>query len=267
MSILKYLLLGLVQGIAEALPISSSGHLLIVQHLLNFKDIDYSTIATITNFGSLIAVILVFWNDIKELIAYFFKYLKTKNKIYKDDYNYCWMIVLGCIPAGLVGLIVAKLDLLEKIEGNVKIVGASLIFTSIMLFLVRKKRGKKTDEDIKKKEALTVGFMQILGVFPGISRSGSTISGGLFSGLSRDAAFKYSFILYIPMSIAATGLELLDIHIEKGLIVSYLLAAVVACIFTFFTIKWFKKIFNKGRLAYFSIYLFIVGLLVVLFLK
>ena len=115
MELLKYLLLGLVQGIAEALPISSSGHLMIVKNLFNMN-VDYDMIATITNFGSLIAVIVVFWSDIKELIVDFFKYLKTKNKIYKDNYNYCWMIVLGCIPAGIMGLVVKKLDLLEKMD-------------------------------------------------------------------------------------------------------------------------------------------------------
>ena len=265
MELLKYLLLGLVQGVAEALPISSSGHLMIVKNLIDLK-VDYDTISTVTNFGSLLAVICVFWSDIKELIVDFFKYLKTKNKIYKDNYNYCWMIVLGCIPAGLMGLVVKKLDLLDSLENNIKVVGASLLFTSIMLFLVRKKRGKKDDENVTKKEAITVGLFQVLGVFPGISRSGSTISGGLFSGLKRDAAFKYSFMLYIPLSLAATGLELLDVKIEKGLIVNYALAMVVAFIFTFFTIRWYKKVFNKGRLAYFSIYLFIVGLLVLLFL-
>ena len=115
MELLKYLLLGLVQGIAEALPISSSGHLMIVKNLFNMN-VDYDMIATITNFGSLLAVIVVFWSDIKELIVDFFKYLKTKNKIYKDNYNYCWMIVLGCIPAGIMGLVVKKLDLLESLE-------------------------------------------------------------------------------------------------------------------------------------------------------
>ena len=266
MELLKYLLLGLVQGIAEALPISSSGHLMIVKDLFNMN-VDYDMIATITNFGSLIAVIVVFWSDIKELIVDFFKYLKTKNKIYKDNYNYCWMIVLGCIPAGIMGLVVKKLDLLESLENNIKVVGASLLFTSVMLFCVRKKRGKKKDEDVKKKEAITVGLFQVLGVFPGISRSGSTITGGLTSGLSRDTAFKYSFMLYIPLSLAATGLELLDLHIEKGLIVYYVIAAAVAFTFTLITIKWYRKVFNKGRLAYFSIYLFIVGLLVLIFLK
>ena len=111
-----------------------------------------------------------------------------------------------------------------------------------------------------------MGFFQILGLFPGISRSGSTIVGGMFSGLKRDTAFKYSFMLYIPMSVAAMALEIGDLNIKKSLILNYALAVIVAAIVTFLVTKWFRKIVNEGRLIYFSIYCFIVGILVVIFL-
>ena len=104
MLLLKYILLGFIQGVTEALPISSSGHLLIFKTLLNV-DVDFDTLAIITNAGSLLAVVIIFWKDIIELINSFFKYLKTKDSKYKTDYNYCWLIVLGCIPAGIIGLI------------------------------------------------------------------------------------------------------------------------------------------------------------------
>ncbi len=265
MEILKYLLLGIVQGLTETIPVSSSGHLMILKSLMNVN-VDFDTIAILTNFGSLIAIVILFWKDIVELIKSFFKYLKTKESKYKSNYNYCWMIVLGCIPAGLMGLVVSKLDLFAKIENNIKIVGLSLIITAILLFIIRNFKGKKDDEKIGVKEALTVGCMQIIGLFPGISRSGSTIVGGMFAGLKRDTAFKYSFMLYMPLSLAALVLELTDLHIESSLIFPYILSVIVAGIVTLLVTKWFRKIVNNGKLIYFSIYCFVVGLLVILFL-
>ena len=261
MEILKYLLLGIVQGLTETIPVSSSGHLMILKSLLDVN-VDFDTIAILTNFGSLIAIIILFWNDIVELIKSFFLYLKKKESKYKDNYKYCWMIVLGCIPAGLMGLVVSKLELFAKIENNIKIVGLSLIITAILLFIIRNFKGKS----IGVKEALTVGCMQIIGLFPGISRSGSTIVGGMFAGLKRDTAFKYSFMLYMPLSFAALALELSDLHIESSLILPYVLSVIVAEIVTLLVTKWFRKIVNNGKLIYFSIYCFVVGLLVILFL-
>ena len=265
MEILKYLLLAVVQGLTETIPVSSSGHLMIIKKLISL-DVDFNTIAILTNFGSLIAILIIFWKDIVSLINSFFKYLSTKETKYKSEYKYCWMIVLGCIPAGLCGLIVSKLELFANIENNIKIVGLSLIITAILLFIIRNFKGKKDDKDIGVKEALTVGCFQILGLFPGISRSGSTIVGGMSGGLKRDTAFKYSFMLYIPMSIAAMGLELFDIEFNSSLILPYAISIIVSCIVTLLVTKWFRKIVNEGKLIYFSIYCLIVGLLVILFL-
>ena len=266
MTLLKYVFLGFIQGLTETIPVSSSGHLMIFKKILNLN-VDFDTIAILTNFGSLIAIIIFFWKDIRKLIVSFFKYLKTKENSLKEDYKYCWMVVLGCIPAGLAGLLVSKLDLFYKIENNIKIVGISLIITSILLFIVKDFNGKKTDEKIGVKESLTVGFFQILGLFPGISRSGSTLVGGMSTGLKRDTAFKYSFMLYIPMSIAAMAFELKDIEIDQSLIFYYLISITVAAIVTYIVIKWFRKIVSNGKLIYFSLYCFIVGLLIIFFLK
>ena len=265
MEMLKYIILGLIQGLTETIPVSSSGHLMILKRLMDMN-VDFDTIAILTNFGSLIAIVILFWNDLVKLVKNFFIYLFKKDKSAKTDYKYCWMIVLGCIPAGLMGLVVSKLELFAKIENNIKIVGLSLIITSILLFIVRNFKGKKSDNEIGVREALTVGAFQIMGLFPGISRSGSTIVGGMSSGLKRDTAFKYSFMLYIPMSIAATGLELTSIDLHSDLIIYYAVSILVSTIVTLLVTKWFRKIVNNGKLIYFSIYCLIVGLLVILFL-
>ena len=265
MEFLKYIFLGLVQGLTETIPVSSSGHLMILKRLLEVN-VDFDTISILTNFGSLIAIMILFRKDIFKLIKGFFVYLFKKEKQYKDEFKYCWMIVIGCIPAVVLGLLVSAFDVFEKIENNIKIVGISLIITSILLFIVRNFKGKKDDSKLGIKEALTVGCFQILGLFPGISRSGSTIVGGMSAGLKRDTAFKYSFMLYMPISVAATILELFDLNIDSSLIFHYISAIFVSCVMTLLVTKWFRNIVNNGKLIYFSIYCFTVGLLVVLFL-
>ena len=264
-NLLKYLFLGFVQGMTETIPVSSSGHLMIFKNLLNLN-IDFDTLAILTNFGSLIAIIILFRKDIIELIEGFIKYSTTKNKKYKSKFNYCWLIVIGCIPAGLMGLVISKLDIFDAIDNNVKIVGVSLLVTALLLFLIRNFKGQKTDEKLTVKDALVIGCFQILGLFPGISRSGSTIVGGMFSKLKRDTAFKYSFMLYIPMSVAAMALEVSDLNIKSGLMFNYILAVIIAGVVTFLVTKWFRKIVNEGKLIYFSIYCAIVGLLVIIFM-
>ena len=265
MELLKYIFLGIIQGLTETIPVSSSGHLMIFKRLMDVN-VDFDTIAVLTNFGSLVAIIILFWDDIVKIIKNFFIYIKTKDKKSKSDYKYAWMIVLGCIPAGMIGVFVSYFDIFEKIENNVKIVGVSLIITAILLFVIRNFKGKKDDSKIGIKEALTVGCFQILGLFPGISRSGSTIVGGMTQGLKRDTAFKYSFMLYIPMSIAAMVLEIFDLNIEPSLILHYICSIVVSLVVTLLVTKWFRKIVNNGKLIYFSIYCFIVGLLVLILL-
>ena len=266
MELLKYLFLGFIQGLTETIPVSSSGHLMIFKNIMDVQ-VDFDTIAILTNFGSLIAIIILFWSDIVKIVKGFFKYLFSKDSNSKKDFKYAWMIVLGCIPAGIAGLLVSKFKLFDKIENNIKIVGISLIITSILLFIIRNFKGKKDDEKIGVKEALTVGCFQILGLFPGISRSGSTIVGGMTQGLKRDTAFKYSFMLYIPMSLAAMALEVKDLVLDKGLILYYVLSVIVSLIVTLLVTKWFRKIVNNGKLIYFSIYCFVVGTLVLIFLK
>ncbi|MBQ9318248.1 MAG: UDP pyrophosphate phosphatase [Bacilli bacterium] len=265
-NILKYIFLGFVQGMTETIPVSSSGHLMIFKKIIDLK-IDFDTIAILTNFGSLIAIIILFRKDLKKLIISFFKYLSTKDEKYKDGYKYCWLIVIGCIPAGIAGLLVSKFDVLDKIDNNVKIVGLSLIITASLLFMIRNFKGKKNDCEITFKDAIVIGMFQIIGLFPGISRSGSTIVGGMTRKLKRDTAFKYSFMLYIPMSIAAMALEITDLNISSDLIIHYVLAILTSLVVTFIVTKWFRRIVNEGKLIYFTIYCLIIGVLVLLLLK
>lgn len=270
MDLLKYIFLGFVQGITEPIPVSSSGHLLIFQKLIGGMDkIDYGILATLTNFGSFIAICLIFKNELIDLFKSFFGYLKNKDKKEYSNYKYCWYIVLATIPAGIMGLVVTKLGFFDALEKNVKFVGVTLLITGIFLFLIRNFKGKKDKKDITLKDALTVGLFQVVALVPGISRSGSTMIGGMFRGLKRETAFNFSFMLYIPISIATTLLgfkDLISANLDINTVMLYLISTIVAFIFTYIGTKWFRKMVKEGKLIYFSLYCLIVGLLVIIFL-
>lgn len=273
--LIEYLLLGILQGITEPIPVSSSGHLLILQTIIEKfhqgLDINFEVLATITNFGSLIAIIIIFWKDIVSLVESFFKYIfkKDRSKKVSNDFIYCLKIIIATIPAGVMGLVVTKLGLLAKLEENVKFIGLMLLLTALFLFLIRNFKGKKDRDKITFMDSVVVGLCQMISIIPGISRSGATIVGGMFRNIKRESAFNFSFILYIPISIATSILgvkDLFDMTISTGDMILYIIAALMALIFTYIFTKWFSKIVKEGKLIYFSIYCVILGVIVILFL-
>lgn len=266
-NLLIYILLGLIQGFTEPIPISSSGHLVIFQNLFSLNALNDLNFEIIVNFGSFIAIVIVFWNDIKTLIVDFFKYLKTKELKYYNHFKYCLLIIIGTIPAGLVGLILK--DFIDGYSNNVKLIGVALLITALFLFLIRNIKGSKQDSEISFKDALIIGLFQVVALFPGISRSGSTIVGGMFSNLKREAAFKFSFMLYLPISLATMLLgtkDLIESNPNVEVLIYYIAGMIASGILTFFSVKWFKNIMSKGKLIYFVYYCLIVGILVLLFL-
>lgn len=273
--LIEYLLLGILQGITEPIPVSSSGHLLILQTIIEKfhqgLDINFEVLATITNFGSLIAIIIIFWKDIVSLVESFFKYIfkKDRSKKVSNDFSYCLKIIIATIPAGVMGLVATKLGLLAKLEENVKFIGLMLLLTALFLFLIRNFKGKKDRDKITFIDSVVVGLCQMISIIPGISRSGATIVGGMFRNIKRESAFNFSFILYIPISIATSILgvkDLFDMTISTGDMILYIIAALMALIFTYIFTKWFSKIVKEGKLIYFSIYCVILGFIVILFL-
>ena len=305
-ALIQYILLGIMQGVTEPIPVSSSGHVLILKTILErFKqnvDIDFSTLATITNLGSLVAIVIIFRKDNINLVKSFFTYLfkkekrikleeekeqetinesssfniesflegmKNKGQELKDEYNYCWKIVLATIPAGLLGIVATKFNLLNKLEENVKFIGLTLLITAVFLYLIKDFKGKKDQKQISFKDAMIIGLYQMIAIIPGISRSGATIVGGMFQGLKRETAFNFSFILYIPISIATSILgikDLLELSTSANTLILYTISALLAGIFTYICTKWFAKIVKEGKLIYFSAYCLIVGLLVIILL-
>lgn len=271
MEFIHFLILGFIQGITEPIPVSSSGHLLIIKNLIDngLSNIDFSLLATLTNAGSLIAIILIFKDEIIELFKDFFGYIKTKEKKQLPNFKYSLYIVLATIPAGIMGLVVTKLELFDFLEENVKFVGVMLLITAFFLFLIRNIKGKKDKKDITFKDALIVGLFQVIALVPGISRSGATIVGGMSRNFTRKTAFKFSFLLYIPISVATMILGVKDLFtssLSPAYWCFYLMSSFMALIFTYFATKWFRNLMEKGKFIYFVIYCLILGISVILFL-
>ena len=160
-------------------------------------------------------------------------------------------------------------DTIERIT-SVKIVGVSLLITAVLILLVSNIKGTKEKKDITFVDALIIGLFQVIALFPGISRSGSTLVGGMSRDLKRDTAFKFSFMLYLPISMATMVLSVKDLVTSSNadsLFLPYTLGMFVSMVVTYFSIKWFKKVMENGKLAYFAYYCIIMGIITILFLK
>ena len=265
--LLIYIILGIIQGFTEPIPVSSSGHLVIFQNLFDLDALNDLNFAIFSNFGSLLAIIFIFRKDIAKLFMDFINYIRTREEKYKSGFRYVLLIILGTIPAGICGLLFN--DLIEEYLSNVKYVGLALLVTALFLFLIRKLKGRKDDEQITVWDAVKIGLFQVVALLPGISRSGATIVGGMFSGLKRETAFKFSFMLYIPISFATMLLgvkDTVEAGIDLSLLSCYIFGAIAAAIVTYFATKWFKNIMLNGKLIYFVYYCLVVGALVILFL-
>lgn len=266
MILLKYIILGIIQGFTEPLPISSSGHIFIFKKIFQaniaLNDLNFEIIV---NFGSLIAILIIYFKDIKKLLINFFKYFKIKTEETKKDFKYSLLIILGCIPVGIAGFLLK--DYIESLLQSSFFVGVSFLITSLFLFLVRNINGSKEEKDLAWKDALFIGLIQIIALIPGISRSGSTLIAALFRNIKRNDALKYSFMLYIPISLGTMILgvkDLINTSNLNTLILPYSLGFISSLIVSYFTLKWFINSVKKGNLLYFSIYCLILGLFILI---
>ena len=262
--LIKYIILGFIQGITEPLPISSSGHIIIFKKIFNIKmnDINFEIIV---NFASFIAVLFLYRKKIIKLIDSFIKYIIKKDNNKKEDFNYTMLLVIATLPTCILGLLFK--NTIDKIGNNTKLIGFALLITSFALYIIKDFKGKKNNITIS--DAIKIGIYQVIALFPGISRSGATIFGGLKLNLTRKEAVDFSFMLYLPVSFGAIILGLFDLIKTQNissLIPFYIISFIVSMITTYFSIKWFIKIVKKGKLIYFSIYCFIIGILTIIFI-
>lgn len=268
MTLIKYIILGIIQGITEPLPISSSGHLFIFKQLFNtdiLKDLNFEIFL---NFASFIAIFIIFWKDIVKLIFGFFRYVlnKEERSKYINEFKYCLLIIIGSIPVGVVGFLFK--DQIETVLNKTWIVGIMFIITAISLIIVRNIKGNKDDIDITYQDAIIIGLLQALALFPGLSRSGTVLVGCLLCKLSRESSLKYTFMLYLPVSVGTFILgvkDVIEVGLPSNMLLNYIVGMIFSGIFTLLTYKMFSEYVKKGKLWKFSIYLFIVGIFVLLY--
>ncbi|WP_186576647.1 undecaprenyl-diphosphate phosphatase [Aquibacillus kalidii] len=257
--LIKYLFLGLLQGFTEPIPISSSGHLVIVQNLFNIN-IEGLSFEILVNFGSLIAVLLVYREDILRLIKNGMGFIFTKDPKSKDDFNFIFYLVVATIPAGIIGVLFE--DQIADTFDTPKMVGITLIITGIALWIIRNIKGRKNDGGLTIKDAIIVGLAQSVALIPGISRSGATIVAAMLLGMKQETALRFSFLLFIPVSLGTLILSVDKIVSDEQfnvLWIPYLLAFIASVIATYYSLRWFMNIMARGNLKYFSFYCFIAG--------
>lgn len=268
-NILIYIILGIIQGITEPLPISSSGHLFLFKNLFNTNMFNSLNFEIISNFGSFIAIFIIFFKDIKKLVIEFFTYIfiKDKRKITKNSFKYCLYVVVSTIPVGITGLIFkSKLEDLYSLKG----LAFAFLITALALFLVRNIKGEKNDEDINLKDAIIIGLFQMVTIIPGISRSGTVLVACLLCKLKKDTALKYTFILYFPVSVATMILGVSDFLQTPQLndyLISYTLGMIAAGIVTYFSYRWLSNLVKKGSLWKFSIYCLCLAIFILIYFR
>lgn len=266
MTIIQSIILGIIQGLTEFLPISSSAHLVIFPYVLGW-DIDPQEafiFNVLVQSATLIAVIFYFKNEIIEVIKQFFLGIKNRQPFSNPVSRLGWSIIIATIPAGLVGVF---------IKDSVEMAFQSSIFVAIALFanagilVLAEIIGKRVRslEQISLLDGLWVGFAQVISIFPGISRSGSTMAGGLARNLNRTSAAKFSFLISIPIMLAAslyTSLDLLEVPDVTGSMLVFLPGFISAGVVGYLSIRWLINYLVKRSFYLFAIYCAVVGLLI-----
>lgn len=263
--LLKYLLLGIFQGITEPIPISSSGHLVLLQKLIGI-DLPGLTFEVIVNFASLLAVLIIYRDSVSKLFFGAIRYVVSRGKEDQADFRFVLFLLIGTIPAGVIGVLFG--DFISDHLAGVKMIGFTLLITGTALWLIRNLRGRKNDAELSLRDAIIIGLAQAVALIPGISRSGATIVAAMGLGMKQETALKFSFLLYIPISVGGIILaisDLMKLENLRELLIPYLLAFIGSLVASYFSLKWFMGIMARGNLVYFSIYCFIVGTLVVFF--
>ena len=258
---LQALIAGVIQGITEFIPVSSSGHLVIYNTLFGQGDESNLAFSVFLHLATLLSVIIVFHEDVWMLIREFFTaladILRGKPDFKSPNRRFLLMVIIATIPAVLVGVLIKLLNM-ESILENIFAVAALLIITSVFLFLSdRLNKGTRAETDTPLKNAFYIGIFQAIAILPGISRSGSTIFGGLLGGLKKDFAVKLAFILSIPVILGAGLLELIDVLKADSISidpVSWLTGFTAAAVCGVVAIKLIKLLIKKRAFYIFGIY-------------
>jgi undecaprenyl-diphosphatase len=261
LDILNATILGLVQGLSEFLPISSSGHLVLAAHILNFQE-EGIAFEVFVHFGTLLSVFVAFRKELAQMIIapYAIWIKKENNPELKEYLNWDFYVIIGTIPAVIIGLFFK--DQIESLFSSVLLVLIMLSITGTIMIISRFL--PVADKPLKKSNSLIIGIAQAFAIMPGISRSGSTIVTALAFGINREKAAKFSFILSIPAVLGATILktkDLLAMPPAQSEIVQLIIGAIAAFISGYFAIIWLIDMVKRGKLEWFGYYCFLVSII------
>lgn len=264
--LLKYAFLGLLQGFTEPIPVSSSGHLVIAERLFGIR-VEGLGFEVLVNFASLLAILVIYRADLIRLIVHGWKFITTRKTDYRADFQLILFLILATIPAAVFGLLLK--DFISDHLKGMETIGITLLITSAALSVIRNLRGSKGEKDLKAKDALIVGLAQTVALIPGISRSGATIVAAMGLGMKQETALRFSFFLYIPVSLGSMVLEGPSLYKSPEIATMafpYLMAFICSLVASYFSMKWFMGVMARGNLKWFSIYCLLAGACVLIFL-
>ena len=275
MTWLETIIIAIVEGLTEFLPVSSTGHMIITQNMLGIPQGDafVHAFTFIIQFGAILSVVCLYWKR-------FFQFDNTPDPMaftwwqkLRHKYYFYWLLIVGVVPAVVIGLLAKKSGLLDWLLDSVEVVAIMLVVGGIFMLYCDKIFNKGSDSNkVTEKRAFNIGLFQCISVIPGVSRSMATIVGGMAQGLTRKRAAEFSFFLAVPTMAGATFLDLLDLLKEDTSwatshnITMLILGCVVAFIVALLAMKWFVDFLTKYGFKAFGIYRIIVGGIIILLL-
>jgi undecaprenyl-diphosphatase len=271
MSIWQSVVLGIVEGLTEYLPVSSTGHLTITEKLLGMP-IDTKAVTAFTaiiQIGAIVAAIIYFWKDIVTIVTSFVRGLFNADARQGPQWRLACAVVVGCIPVGIAGL--AFKDQIEGALRSLWVVAIALIaWSGVMAFAEKAATHQRDERDVRPLDGLIIGLVQVLSLIPGVSRSGATISAGLLRDLDRVTATRLSFFLGIPALTAAGALEALTAKDEISATVGWvptIVGTIVSFVVAYASIAWLLRYVSKNSIMIFVWYRVAIGVLVIVLLS
>lgn len=269
--IFKAIVVAIVEGLTEFIPVSSTGHMILVSSIIGFgkeQKAFADMFEVVIQLGAILAVVVLYWRKIKESIIEFFVYIFTKGRKGKTGYRFGINVIIGCIPMGIVGILFYKQI---KMLFNPKVVVAALIIGGILLIIVenkfrknKKRASTRKIDHISPIQALKVGIFQVLAVWPGMSRSASTIMGGWIAGLSTPVAAEFSFFLAIPAMIGSSAKDIFEFDfsiMNMTLWVTLIIGFIVAFLVSIVVMERFVTYLKKRPMRIFAVYRIAIGII------
>jgi undecaprenyl-diphosphatase len=258
MSIIEAIILGIVQGLTEFLPVSSSGHLELAKFIMGDDSLPEESLlfTVVLHFATALSTVVIFRKEVAEIFKGLFQFK------WNEEAQFSAKIIVSMVPAAIIGVVFN--DQIEALfSRNILLVGGMLLLTGVLLFLADK--AKNTNKKVGYKEAIIIGISQAIAILPGISRSGATISTSVLLGVDREKAARFSFLMVVPLIFGKMAKDLMDGGIAESQIeiLPLVVGAVAAFVAGLLACTWMIALVKKSQLKYFSFYCFAVGLITI----